>query len=236
MAKLPFKTFTKNDANTLKKIVRDFNKKRNYVSKTIPGQPSKILYSEIISNVSSRAEFNRVKAVYSRYLRKGAERPIRNESGVVTTRWLRNENRYALQRINNQRAAQRKHYESLPGDLRKRAYEELGLIPKKDFTNTITTKTYLNRYFKGLQTQANPDYFDDREERYKKNYLKALRDELSGTPGFRKLYDQVKSIDGQTLLEAVSRSPTFEINFIYGFEEGEIRTEYLLEQWEYYLK
>lgn len=96
MARKLFKTFTINDANRLKTVVSAFNKKRNRADKTIGNQPPKILYSEITRNITSRAEYNRVINVYSRYLKPGKEKTYKNNSGTVVTKWLRDESRYAI--------------------------------------------------------------------------------------------------------------------------------------------
>lgn len=238
MARKPFKTFSAKDAEKLKGLVSSFNRKITEVSKTptlAGAQPARIKYSELTKNIRTRAEYNRIYNVYSRYLKRGAERIYTNESGVRLTRWIRDESTIATRRVNNARAKTLKRFESLPQPLRVEARNDLNLEPRRNSIKTIIDKNYSDKYFKGLQRQASADYFAHGEELYKKNYLKALRRQLAGMPGFRKLYDTVKALDGGTLLEAQAQDPTFEVNFIYGFEEATLRIEYLQEQWEDYL-
>lgn len=235
MAKKLFKTFKTADADRLKNVVREFNKKVTRTSKTISGQPDKIKYSEITRNITSRAEFNRVLNVYSRYLKPGQEKTYKNASGTTITRWLRDETRYALTRINNAREKKRLEYESLKGGIRKAAYDELNLEPRKNLLNTITKRSYANKYFETIQNQANREYYKIGESNYKKNYLKSLRTQYRGIPGFNALYNLIKELSGDTLLKAAAQDPTFLVEFNYGFEEAELKVEYLNEKWEEYL-
>lgn len=238
MPKKPFKSFRESDANKLKSLVKQFNAKVREVSKTPTlkaAQPETIKYSEITKTIRSRAEYNRVYGVYSRYLKRGAEKPIVNESGVRITRWMRNEARYAVQRINTMRARERKHYQSLPGELRPGAFDELSLNPKTNSLRTVVSKQYADKIFKGIQRQAGVNYYSIGEEMYKENYLKSLRKHYTGIKGFKEFYEFIQNLSGRTLLDAVSQDPTFLIEYNYGFEEGEIRMTYLKEQWEDYL-
>lgn len=238
MARKPFKTFTSNDAVNLKKLVKMFNAKITEVSKTPTlknAQPERIKYSDIVKNITSRKELNRITQVYGRYLKRGAERIYTNDSGVRLTRWARNEAQYAVQRINRVREAKRKQFESLPGGIRKSAFDELGLTQKKNFITKTTTKQYAQKVLRGLIRQSGVDYYEVGEERYKANYLKSLRENYTGVPGFSKLYKKIQGLSGRTLLEALAQDPTFEIRYNYGFEEATLRVEYLTEQWEDYI-
>lgn len=238
MAKNLFKNFRQADANKLKTLVKKFNAKVREVSKTPTlkaAQPETIKYTDITKNIKSRAEYNRVYNVYSRYLRRGAEKPVENASGIRITRWMKNEARYATQRINTARAKERKKYEALPGKLRPGALDELSLNPKKNHVETVVSKQYANIIFRGLQRQAGNDYYAIGESRHKENYLKSLRKNYTGLPGFRDFYKFIQGLSGRTLLEAVAQDPTFLIEYNYGFEDGEIRMSYLREQWDDYL-
>lgn len=238
MPKKPFKTYTDLDALRLKELVSAFNSKVTQVSKTPTlksAQPERIKYRDLIKDIRSRSDYNRTYAVYSRYLRRGAEKIYTNESGLRITRWLRNETNYAVQRINALRAKKRKQFEQLPGKLRPGALDELNLNPKKSFIKTVTTKSAANKMFKAQVRQANESYFVTGGEKYKANYLKSLKVNYSGLPGFNMLYNFIKELSAQLLLEAVSQDPTFLIEFNYGFDDGEIRMQYLQEQWDDYL-
>lgn len=238
MAKKLFKTYTEADATKLKNLVKSFNAKITEVSKTPTlktAQPERIKYSEITKTIGSREEYNRVYNTYSRYLNRGAERIYTNESGLRITRWMRNEATYAVKRINKAREKKRKEYMALPGKLRPGALDELNLNPKANHTKTVTSKQYANKIFRGLQRQAGVDYYAKGDTLYKANYLKSLRKNYSGLPGFNKFYKFISNLSGQTLLEAVSQDPTFLIEYNYGFEDGEMRMDYLQEQWDDYL-
>lgn len=235
MAKKFFSTYTKSDANRLKALVRDFNRKRNDAEKTIGYQPPKIKYSEITQTIRSRQEYNRVYNTYARYLKRGAEKKYTNSSGITTTRWMRNEINYAIQRINNARAKKRAEYENLPGGIRRRAYDDLNLEQRKNHADTITSRSYLNKYFQSVQNEAGFNYYSIGDENYKKNYLKSLRTQYGGVPGYNELRKLVSSIPPSKLLQASAQNPTFTIDFNYGQEEAQLRVEYLTEKFNEYL-
>lgn len=238
MARKPFKTFSAADASKLKSLVKQFNRKVTEVKKVptlASAQPTKIRYRDLIKNIQSRNEFNRIYNTYNRYLRRGAERIYTNDSGVRLTRWIRDEARYNVQRINRARAKMREHFENLPGKLRPGAIEELALNPRKNHLATTTEKRYAEKIFEGLLRQGNTDYFKIGAEQYKQNYLLSLRKNYHDVKGFRKFYNFIRGLSGQTLLEAVSEDPTFLIEYNYGFEDGEMKLEYLEEAWQDYL-
>ena len=83
MAKLPFKTWTQKDADKLKQLVKDFNRKRREFESPVTPQPPKITYGELKKAISSRAEYNRVMGVYGRYLKQVQNVPIKIIMGCV---------------------------------------------------------------------------------------------------------------------------------------------------------
>lgn len=227
-----FKTYTAQDDRRLKALVSDFNKKRNVMQKALGYQPPKIKYSEIASNIGSRAEYNRVMSVYGRYLRPGAEKIYSNSGGIKFTAWERNENRYAIQRINNRRAKKLNELQIKFDPQQMGRMENLNLKPTKNWTESYKDPSNFNKYFRSLQHQANVDYWQRGEERYKKNYLTALDAEFHGMKELRTLKKLLKDVTGKQMLEATGYDVTLTAHFVYGYEDKKMRLNHILERWK----
>lgn len=231
-----FKTYTAQDDRRLKTLVSDFNKKRNVMQKELGYQPPKIKYSELASQIGSRAEYNRVLSVYGRYLRPGSERIYTNSSGIKFTSWERNENRYAIQRINNRRAKRLSELQIKFSEGQMGRMEDLNLLPAKNWTETYKDTSNFNKYFRSLQHQANVDYWKRGEDRYKENYLTALDAEFYGMKDLKQLKRILKGVSGRQMLEATGWDATLTAHFVYGYEDKQMRLSHILVRWKEVVK
>lgn len=234
--KKPFKTWRTKDADKLKELVKSFNKKRAFFDDAVSPQPPKIKYSELLKDIHSREEYKRVISVYSRYLKPGAERPYRNTQGLKITQWEKNEMHYATIRINNSRKKQleKLNVSSYKGSMG--LIEANNLLPKTDFTRTFSNdRTKFHKYWKSAQYQANVNYWQFGEQRYKDNYIKAIRQELNGSKRFKTLLFKLKKLSGAQLLEFAADNPILQLEFIYelnlSFDE---KAEYIIDHLESY--
>lgn len=227
-----FKTYTVQDDRRLKQLVADFNRKRSVMQKELGNQPPKLKYSELAKTIGSRGEYNRVLNVYGRYLRPGAEKIHTNESGIHFTRWERDENRYAIMRINNRRAKRLQELQIKFNPQEMGRMEDLNLKPARNWTDSYTDSSNFNKYFKSLQHQANVDYWKRGAETYKRNYLKALKDEFKGTPGYAKLRSMLSKLTPEEMLESTSLHYSVQLHFVYGFEDKQMRLDKITETWK----
>ena len=227
-----FKTYTQQDDKRLKTLVSDFNKKRNLMQKQLGFQPPKLKYSDLASAVSSRAEYNRIMNVYGRYLRPGAERIYTNSSGIKFTMWERNENRYALMRINNRRAKRLEELQVKFDPQQMGRMEHLNLKPAKNWTETYTDSSNFNKYFRSLQHQANVDYWKRGEETYKKNYLRVFEQEFKGTKGYKEARSMLLKLDPGFMVESTAKNSRLTLHFVYGYEDKQMRLAAITEQWK----
>lgn len=235
MAKLPFKTWTQKDANKLKQLVKDFNRKRREFESPVTPQPPKITYGELKKTISSRAEYNRVMGVYGRYLRPGAERPYKNNYGLRITQWERKEAIYANRRINADRARTLKKLNPSTTRGTMGTVEANNLAPRTDFTATYTggRENYL-KYWKSAQKQANVNYRENMNAALKQNYLKAMARELNAATNYKELRKLVNSLTVDELMEGMSADPVLGMEFVYRLDlSPNERVDYMLDKWEY---
>lgn len=110
--------------------------------------------------------------------------------------------------------------------------EDLNLKPARNWTDSYTDSSNFNKYFKSLQHQANVDYWKRGAETYKRNYLKALKDEFKGTPGYAKLRSMLSKLTPEEMLESTSLHYSVQLHFVYGFEDKQMRLDKITETWK----
>ena len=210
----------KKDSKTISNLVRQFNAKITRVSKARPeiaaNQPDRINSQNLQKELKQlpRSKFNkRVKSMQA-YLKKGAEMPYTTKSGVNTTVWQKNEITRQLQSINAQRRYIARHTLSKEkGNLN--IINTENLRPRKNNIETIQPKNWED-YLKSLRRAEVRRYDRAQLERYKENYLKAVRDLMGEN---NSLYETVQNLDPEILVDAYYNDPRASISFVYDPQE-----------------
>lgn len=98
------------DRKKVASVVKRFNAKLTRVTNKEPllaqFQPQRLNVDEIMKGTASyaRPEFNRLLAVYERYLKPGAEQIVETEAGAWVPKWYRDEAEKAVKLLNRRRA------------------------------------------------------------------------------------------------------------------------------------
>ena len=94
--------------------------------------------------------------------------------------------------------------------------------------------TFLEFSKKAIQ-KASPLYWQKRSWQYKKNYLKAVKDELGHTAKGKELEKLIESLDADKLISAYYKKGNEDlgINYIYPGDEdqAEETADYIIERW-----
>lgn len=204
-------------------LIKMFNAKIEIVSKSRPEiadiQPLKRTehYLERFKSLTPR-EKTRARKVMQDYLRGGSEE--RSEKYPNMTKWGAESADKFVKQTNRQKA---KYYKSpYLKDI-----DRMGLRPQFEYMNAEQAK----RAVYALEKQTESDIHMT-PERYKKNYLKAVENEM-GRGG---LYTYVSELPEEILVAAYYSDPaTFEIKFVYSQDEKVAQQRYLLEQFETYV-
>lgn len=95
----------KSDRDELNKIVRNFNAKIQRQLKKNPSAieylPTKIDKKELMNEIQTRDDYNKTIASLKGFLKRGAEKQVKLNEEIVTTRWQRSEMRQAVKDYNN---------------------------------------------------------------------------------------------------------------------------------------
>lgn len=83
--------------------------------------------------------------------------------------------------------------------------------------------------------RGSPEYRLRREEQYKSNYLKAVKDSLSHTKKGKELYKLVKGINARKMIEVYNTKGNEDLGIINIYpgdsEQATLQSEYLIERW-----
>ena len=205
-------------------LIKMFNAKIEMVTKSRPEiadiQPLKRTehYLERFKTLTPR-EKTRARKVMQDYLQAGSEE--RSEKYPNMTKWGAESADKFVKQTNRQKA---KYYKSpYLKDI-----DRMGLRPQFEYMSAEQAK----RAVYALEKQTESDIHMTPAQ-YKENYLKAVENEM-GKGG---LYTYVSELPEDILVAAYYSDPaTFEIKFVYSQDEKVMQQQYLLEQFEAYVK
>lgn len=216
------------DEAKLKRAVKNYNAKIRRLEAKLPALqkernarvllPSKISYKELKADIRTRADFNRELKSLMRFTARGGEKLMKipgNEAGVNITRW---EYRRAkrLERLWNKMSEERKaRLASLPakqfgkplgytvGERQASVGVLMGQTSTVDLKgiNVFTpgqTASEVVKKIQAIETRTKWDYFNERDQAYKENYLASLRANMSGYAD-----DVIEYVENMSLREFV---------------------------------
>lgn len=205
-------------------LIREFNEKIERVTKLRPEiadiQPltRSEHYSERFKSLTRR-EKSRARKVMEDYLRGGSEE--RSEKYPNMTKWGAEHADKFLKQINRAKA---EYYKSPY----LKDVDKMGLKPQFEYMDAEHAK----RAVYALEKQTERDIHMT-PKLYKKNYLKAVKNEMGETW----LYTYINEMPEDILVAAYYSDPaTFEIKFVYSQDEKFAQQVYLVKQFENYVK
>lgn len=230
--------WNQNDYDTLRKTVKNFNKKIERILKKNPEYkdylPSKINYMDIKHSIYSRKDFNRNINSYNRFLKSGSEKPILSKSGIKTTEWEKKELAIKVRTINTQRALKRKAANVSTEKGTMGTIKSNNLQPKKFDIDKISIKSW-GAFTESVEKQIQSDYYQKQAEQYKKNYLNAIYKYLGKTPQTIQLYNIIKSLDPETIYHAYYEDPFLQISYTSDPIPADEIASTALEKWQSYI-
>lgn len=229
----------KKDRKAISTLARVFNSK---ITRTLNKNPEfkdylpdRIVVADLVDQIKTRQDFNRIMKSFGRFMKKGAEMVVANNNGVKTTKWELREIGYKVAQVNRDRTKERKEkhliastYKGTMGTLK-----ENELRPKK-FNFETMTKRGFEKYKATLEKQVASNFEELRAKSYVENYCKAIDSELGewGT----EIKERVRKIPPQRFYEIYYEDPQLQIDFVYDPHEAQMITEQILlhlDKWGY---
>lgn len=223
----------KSDREKISNTVRQFNAK---ITRTLkkhpefaPYLPEKITVKELTANIRTRKDFNREVNSFSRFLKKGVEKPYTSKNGIKTTTWQRKEIGYKVAQINRKRTLERKRanvstYKGTMGSI-----QANNLNPKKYNIDKIRPQEW-NKFIETVEKQVKSNYNYDKMVRYKENYIKGIYN-VFGAKG-NDIIGIVKNIPPDKFTDLFYNDPVLQIDFIYDPIEVDLKIESIIEHFE----
>ena len=223
----------KKDNQKIASVVRRFNSKLTRTLKKnpelAPYLPERLTTAGLKEKIKTRQDFNRETRSAERFLRKGSEEPITTNKGIKTTKWEIQETRYKVQQINRQRKVKRKKADVSTEKGTMGTIQANSLQPKKFNINTISPSNW-EAFKKSVEKQVSSNYYQEKDEHYKENYLKALYNVFGSQPDFYQLQWYIKQVPASVLVQMYYDDPILQIDFIYDPIEVEARFDAILEK------
>jgi hypothetical protein len=235
----------KRDEKELDRLVHNFNAKIARTLKSHPelagALPEKITKHDLKEKIETRTDYKREVKSYTRFLKRGAEQVIESKSGIVTTKWQKQELGYKVAQINRQRTIERKAAEQM--DARSRGVSlglkrgEMGnvrtneLRPKKFNFDKIKPGREWESFIESVEKQAMSSYTTEKMERYKDNYLKALKNTFVNGQA-DDLIKLIESLDAKTVVDTYYSDEQASIDFPYDPIDANFKLDILVDLWQ----
>lgn len=236
----------------IERTLKNYNAKIERVTKKNPNiakyQPEKITVKQFKQKAETKKyttrDIKRELKSLQRYSNKGAELPTTaKKTGHTTTKWERKEIGYKVAVINRQRTRDKKLY----GELEATSFgKQLGYTrnqmgseraqdfePKKYNFDSIPSGKAWEKFVESVDKQVIDSYTEERLQRYKDNYLKAIDNHL-GEYG-AELKAIVERIPAKEVVKTYYQEEQADIQFIYPdytFLANDFKLDALMQIWQ----
>lgn len=196
--------------------------------------PERLDVSEIRSQITTRADFNRFLKRVDRFFKPGAKDIIMSPSGYRMTRWGVKEAKITERRINRQRAAfvekmkigkaEQKALKLKPIDVFKEQHKVLNSdLPSK-------AQKWLN-FLYTLEQESGDNYYTNMSIQVQQSYIKALKNTFGDQAETLVNFIKDNGIKGTDILYAISKNDILDFEYLYSREDADAKFEMLSEYW-----
>jgi hypothetical protein len=230
------------DEERLTKAVRNYNAKLDRLAKRDPALrdalPERLSKRELKNKIENRQDYNKFVNSAQRFTRKGSETVIANDLGLRITKYERREIGIKLGIINKQRSRQLEKFENMevfnqgvPTGMKRKEMGTArlkGFKPKKVNFAKMTKQSY-KMFTETLNKQAMSNYVTKRNQEYKTNYIKALKDMVP--PRYDFLITIIKAMPLDRFMDTYFSDENAVISFIYDPVGVELKAKILTQIW-----
>lgn len=222
----------------LKKEIRNFNERRRRAIKKNPDLINylpTLSYKEILSGITTRSDLKRILREINYSRNKDAFKIVK-VGETKTTKWQLKVAKQRLSTINRRRALERKKAGVSTSKGTMGTIEQNNLKPKP-FSPAKTQREW-KAFLESLNKQIKDSYYNEKDERYKQNYLIAFRSAYGSWGYANELERIIGNAPAYLIVQAMYWNPILNIKFIYDdVDEGghSDTAELIIETWKLYL-
>ena len=225
------------EKDELRKEIRRYNDRRRRAIKKNPDLINylpTISYKEVVGKITTRKDLNRVLRELNQSRAKNAFNVIK-VNNAKTTKWQLRVTKSRVRDINRQREKELK--KSAPSTEK----GTMGTIERNNLNpnpmpNPSSQKEW-EKFVESAEKQVWSQYFSQKGERYKNNYLELFK-AFYGNKYTSRLETIIANLTAEEIVNAMYYSPLLDIQFIYpdsdNFEMSE-NAELILETWRMYV-
>lgn len=219
--------------------MRRYNAKLTRVGNSNPNikqfLPERVTVAGLRESIQTRRDFNNQLNSLARFQNRNATELIQSDTGNIVTRYERQEIAYKVAAINRRRASRRNEIlDAGEQSFTMGSIESNNLKPKRFEFNEIRPGKEWEKFVESVNAQSSDTYFARRNEMYKQNYLKSVRENL-GEAG-AELYNLIESLPADLLVDAYYDDPVLQVQFTSDPLPASFIAQQSLERWRSFLE
>lgn len=238
-SKAPIK-WRQKDKTKVSRYVQKFNTAITRLEKLNPDLvdtgvlPERLDVSEIRSQITTRADFNRFIKRVDRFFKPGAKDIVMAPSGYRMTRWGIKEAKLTERRINQQRVAfvekmkiskaEQKALKLKPIDVFKEQQKVLN-------SNSPSKAQKWMNFLYTLERESGDNYYTNMSVQVQQSYIKALKNTFGDQSETLVNFIKDNEIKGTDILYAISKNDILDFEYLYSREDADAKLEMLTDYW-----
>jgi hypothetical protein len=192
---------SKNDEQEYKRLVRNAKAKMRRLQKQHGIDLTDEISLPSLSSFQNRKEFNNFKEDINKFNKglKNDYKIVKNEQGVAfTKKEVKNYERKQKEAIQ----LAEEHYAKTKTENQKIFLKPSNLdIPRKIDLNDISSRSNFNQRLENLTKRSDPQFFNERDERFKENYIKSIQGSFNENSMVASIVEMLEDIPADYLIQ-----------------------------------
>lgn len=215
--------WVKSQQDRLKSALRKYNATIRKAEKAQPELvqflPEKLYYKDTKGQVQTAKELNALIKSLNRVVKSGIE-VVETEGGVTTTNIELERVQGLYNKVEREKRQRRSKLEKARTPGRMGTEAEASLRPRTLKPSTVKMEGW-ETFVKTLERQAAPEYWGERDEQYKENYIEGLWRNFGARSDTLEVVEIMRKIPAATMLLAAQKNPNLVFDFMYPHSEEE---------------
>lgn len=215
--------WVKSQQDRLKSTLRKYNATIRKAEKAQPELvqflPEKLYYKDTKGQVQTTKELNALIKSLNRVVKSGIE-VVETEGGVTITNIELERVQGLYNKVEREKRQRRSKLEKARTPGRMGTEAEASLRPRTLKPSTVKMEGW-ETFVKTLERQAAPEYWGERDEQYKENYIEGLWRNFGARSDTLEVVEIVQKIPPATMLLAAQQNPNLVFDFIYPHSDEE---------------
>jgi hypothetical protein len=192
---------SKNDEQEYKRLVRNAKAKMRRLQKQHGIDLTDEISLPSLSSFQNRKEFNNFKEDINKFNKglKNDYKIVKNDQGVAFTK--KEVKKYEQKQKEAIRLAE-EHYAKTKTEQQKIFLKPSNLdIPRKIDLNDISSRSNFNQRLENLTKRSDPQFFNERDERFKENYIKSIQGSFNENSMVASIVEMLEDIPADYLIQ-----------------------------------